>query len=139
MISPGTMKAPLHAARERHNPTVFLVPQGQILKCFFDMAGICRFAEQSATEGHRSPRGFEGIGRQFLRHETDHGAGGAVVGDDVVTVHQNGPFAWIDDPADGADQRRLARAVGTQQCEDLALANVEIDVFESPETGGVGF
>src|SRR6266849_339181 len=83
--------------------------------------------------------GLEGIGRQLLRHEADHGARGAVVGDDVVTVHPYAAFARIDDPADDADQRRLPRAVGTEQSEDLSTADVQVDVLESVEAGGVGF
>src|SRR6266849_3341113 len=83
--------------------------------------------------------GLEGIGRQLLRHEADHGARGAVVGDDIVTVHPYAAFARIDDPADDADQGRLPRAVGAEQREDLSAADVQADVLESPEAGGVGF
>src|SRR2546422_742186 len=61
------------------------------------------------------------------------------VGDEVVPVHPYAALARIDDPADDADQRRLPRAVGAEQGEDLSAADVQADVLESPEAGGVGF
>ena len=82
----GDQQPALHAARERHDLAVLLVPQRQVLEHLFDVGGIGRLAEQSAAEGHRRPHRFEGVGGQFLRHETDHRARGAVVGDDVVPV-----------------------------------------------------
>ena len=43
-----------------------------------------------------------------------------------------------DDAADDVDQRGLARAVGAQEGEDLALPNVEVDAFQRLEPRGVG-
>ena len=40
--------------------------------------------------------------------------------DDVVTVDQDVTFARIDDAADDADQRRLARAIRPEKSMDLA-------------------
>src|SRR5215469_4654560 len=43
----------------------------------------------------------------------------------------------IDDAADDADQGRLAGAIRAEQRENLAVADVEIDVFKRLESGGV--
>jgi hypothetical protein len=87
-------------------------------------AGFGRLAEQAAAERHRRPHRFEGVGGQFLRHQADQRARGAVVGDDVVAVDRTRARAGIDDAADDADQRGLAGAVGAEQGEDLAAADV---------------
>jgi hypothetical protein len=55
-----------------------------------------------------------------------------------VTVDRHGAGAGGDDAAYDADQRGLAGAVGAQQREDLALADLEIDVLERLQTRGVG-
>jgi hypothetical protein len=52
-------------------------------------------------------------------------ARGAVVADDVVAVGQHRPKAGADDAADDADQGGLAGAVGAEQGEDLAAADVQ--------------
>src|SRR5881398_2856850 len=57
----------------------------------------------------------------------------------VVTVHPDAAFARIDDPADDADQRRLLRAVGAEQREDLSAADAQVDVLERPQAGSVRF
>jgi hypothetical protein len=46
--------------------------------------------------------------------------------------------AGIDDAADDADQRGLAGPVGTQQGEDLALLDVQIDPLEGLMAGRIG-
>src|SRR6516162_2781040 len=43
----------------------------------------------------------------------------------------------IDDAADDADQSRLAGAIRAEQRENLAVADVEVDVFKRLESGGV--
>ena len=51
----------------------------------------------------------------------------------TVTV----PAVGVDDAADDVDQRRLAGAVRPEQREDLAAADVEVDVLERLEAGRV--
>ena len=58
---------------------------------------------------------LERVGRQFLRHQTDHRAGGAIVAHDVVAIDEHGAAGRVDDAADDADQRRLAGAVRPEQ------------------------
>ena len=73
----------------------------------------------------------------LLRHQADLRAGRAVVTDDVVASHQHPAFARIDDAADDADQGGLARAVGAEQGEDLALANVQVDALQGRVPGRI--
>src|SRR5690606_32164348 len=93
-----------------------------------------RLAVQSAREAHRRPDAFEGVGRQLLRHQSDLRACGAVVADDVVAVRGHATAAGRDDATDDADQRRLAGAVGTEQGEDLAAPDLQVDRLERLET-----
>src|SRR5215471_6239015 len=86
----------------------------------------------------RSPNRLESVGREFLRHEADQRAGDAEIPEDVVTVHRNGAFREVHDPADDVDQRGLARPVRAEQGENLAAANVQVDAPECLETGSVG-
>jgi uncharacterized protein YjhX (UPF0386 family) len=125
----GDQEAPLHPAGKRDDLAVLPAPQRQVLEHLFDVLGIRLFAEQSAAKRHRSPYRLECVGRQLLRHQTDHRAGGAVGLDDIVPADQTF-LGRIDDPAYRADQRRLACAVRTQQREDFAAANLQVDVFQ---------
>jgi hypothetical protein len=45
----------------------------------------------------------------------------------------------VDDAADDADQRRLARAIGSQQREDLAAADLEVDTLQGLKARREGF
>ena len=91
------------------------------------LAGLPNRPRLKLTVAHTR---LEGVGGQFLRHQADHRAGGAIVGDDVVAIDGDVPRGCIDDAADDADQRRLAGAVGSQQRENLAAADLEIDVLQ---------
>ena len=134
----GDHHAALHAAGQRDDLGVLLVPQRQVLQHLLDMGGVLRLAEQAAAEADGRPHRFEGVGVQFLRHQADQRARGAIVASmswpSTVTL----PVARIDDAADDADQRGLAGAVRPQQREDLAAPDVEIDVVQRLETGAVG-
>ena len=88
-------------------------------------------------EPHRKKALLEGVGRQFLRHQTDQRARLPIIGNDVVAVDFHHAGRRIDDAADDADQCRLAGAVRAEQREDLAMANVQADVFECLESGSV--
>ena len=75
---------------------------------------------------------------EFLRHQADHRAGGAIVRDDVVAGDRDLAGARLDDAADDVDQRRLAGAVRPEQRENLAAADVQVDALQRLEAAGVG-
>ena len=127
--------AALHAARKRHDPVVFPVPEREVRQHPLDMLRVRRLAEQAAAERHRIPDRLERIGCELLRNEPDERARGAIVGKNVVAIDGNAPFGRVGDAANRADERRLAGAVRAEQRENLAAANFEIDVLERAETG----
>src|SRR5690606_24038298 len=57
---------------------------------------------------------------------------------DVVAVDEDAARAGVDDAADHADQRGLAGAVGAEQREDLAAADLEVDPAQGMEARLVG-
>ena len=134
----GDQHPPLHAAGQRHDPGVFLVPQRQLPEHLLDVAGIRRLAEQPAGKAHGRRRRLEGVGGQFLRHQADQAARGAIVGEDVVAVDGDRARGRLHDAADDIDQRRLAGAVRPEQRKDLAVADLQVDVLQGLEARGVG-
>ena len=88
----GDHHAALHAAGQRDDLGVLLVPQRQVLQHLLDMRGIFRLAEQAAAEADGRPHRFERIGVQFLRHQPDQRARGAVVAVDVVAADGDAAF-----------------------------------------------
>ena len=46
---------------------------------------------------------------------------------DVAAVEEDRPADRVDQPADRLEQRRLAGAVGAEQRDDLALADLDVD------------
>ena len=134
----GDHHAALHAARERHDLVVFLVPERERAQRLLDVRRVGRLAEQAAAEGDGGPDGFERVGRELLRHQADHRAHGAVVARDVEAGDRDRALVEPHDAADESDQRGLAGAVRAEQREDLALADIEVDELERTETRGVG-
>jgi hypothetical protein len=57
----------------------------------------------------------------------------------VAAVHRHRAAGRIDDAADDADQRGLAGAVRSEQRENLAAPDVQVDAFQRLEAGLVGF
>jgi hypothetical protein len=85
---------------------------------------------QSAAEIHGRPHCLECIGGQFLWHQADLRPDDAVVARDLVIIYDHDSIACRDDAADDADQCRLARAVGTQQCKDFTFVDLKIDPLQ---------
>src|SRR4051812_47640848 len=56
----------------------------------------------------------------------------------VMARDRHGAGGGVDEAADDADQRGLARAVRTEQREDLAAVDVEIDALERLKAGRIG-
>ena len=130
--------AALHAARQFLDDRVALVPQRQVAQQLFDQRGVGRAAEQAAAEPHGGADRLERVGVEFLRHEADARAGLAIGANVVVPVHGDGTSGGGDEAADRADQRRLARAIGAEQREDLAAVDVEVHALQRLVTGGIG-
>src|SRR6476469_5512202 len=97
------------------------------------MCRIGRAPEQSATKAHGSPDRFESVGGKFLRDETDLRSGAAVIAHDIAAIDENVTRRRRHNAADDTDQSRFARAVGTEQGENLALEDFEIDRFQRLE------
>jgi hypothetical protein len=103
------------------------------------MGRVLRLAEQAAAEADGRPYGLKGVGVQFLRHEADQRARGAIIPVDVMAADGDAAFAQIGDAADDADQCGLAGAVRAQQREYLAALNIQIDAVQRLESEAVGF
>src|SRR5437660_4596507 len=103
------------------------------------MGRVLWFAEQAAAEADGRPYGLKGVGVQFLRHQPDQRARGAIVPVDVMAADGDAALAQIGDAADDADQRSLAGAVRAKEGEYLAALDVQIDVVQRLEAGAVGF
>jgi hypothetical protein len=80
---------------------------------------------------------FEGIGCQFLRNETDHCAGVAVILDNVVTVDRNRSLRGIYNSTNDADQRGLSRAIRAQQRKNFAAPDLQVDVPKGHKPGSI--
>ncbi len=134
----GDHHPPLHAAGERRDLGVLLVPQGQVAQHLFHVGVVGRLPEQAAAVIDGRPDGFEGVGRQLLGHQADLGPRRPVVLDHVVAIRQHTAIGGAHQAAGYADQGRLARAVGAEQGEDLPLPDDQVDALERLETASVG-
>src|SRR5579862_9303373 len=94
--------------------------------------------EQAAAEADRGPYGLIGIRGQFLGHQADLRACRAVVADHIMTVGDDPSAARRHDAADDVDQRGLAGAVRSQEREDLAPVDLEVDGLERAHSRGIG-
>ena len=128
----------LHAAGEGHHLVVALVPQRQIAQHPLDVGRVGRAPEQAAAELTRRPDALERVGGQLLRDQADLEPRLAVVAQDVVAVDPHRAPRRGDDAADDADERGLAGAVGAEQREDLALADLEVDRLQRHQPRRIG-
>ena len=122
--------ASFHAARQRHDFVFAFVPKRQFFEHLFDVLRIRAFAEQTAAERDGVPNRFEHVGRELLRHEADLRAGAAKIFDDVVTVGDDRSGGEIHGSAHDADQRGFSRSVRSEQREDFAALDLEVDVLQ---------
>jgi hypothetical protein len=67
---------------------------------------------------------------EALRHVADLQLDVVGVAQDVEAKAGAGAFVGSEQAADHADRRRLSRAVRTEEADDLALANVEVDMID---------
>ena len=74
--------------------------------------------------------GEERIEHDLLRDDPDRGLGVLALAVDVEAPDLGAAAGLVDHSRQDVDQRRLARAVGAEQPEDLALRHIEADVVE---------
>src|SRR5204863_8502618 len=91
----------------------------------------------SATERDGRPHRLEHVGVQLLRHKPDPRARLAIVANDVESIDERFARRRPDDPADDADERGLAGAVGAEEREDFAPPDLEVDALQRLQPGGV--
>ena len=102
------------------------------------MAGIRGLAKQAAAESSHVKRRLEGLGRQFLRHETDSRARSTIVIDIIVAIDEHRAAGLRYDAADDINQGCLAGPVWTKQAKDLTTVDFEVHGFERLESSSVG-
>ena len=83
-------------------------------------------------------RRLEHVEVDFLRHDADAGLGRLELAVDVVAEHADAAGRLVHQRGDDADQRGLAGAVGTEQREEIALLDVEVDALQRLDTILVG-
>src|SRR5690554_106487 len=80
----------------------------------------------------------EHIEREFLRNKADAAAHLAPVAGNIEAERRDRTASGSEQTTNRADQRRLARAVRAQQRENLALADLKVDVGERRRSALVG-
>ncbi len=93
----GNQHTPLHAAGKLPQHVVLLVPERQGFEDAFDQLRILLLSVQSARKADGVPNRLELVGRQFLRHEADEGAGLAKILHHIVPANEHRTVARIDD------------------------------------------
>jgi hypothetical protein len=114
----------LHPARQLTELAGALVPQPERAQDFLDPLGAGRTAEHPARKGDGAVDPREHVEAELLRHQADARPQLAPVLRHVLAEGADGPGGRADEAADRADQRRLAGAVGAEQGEDLAAADL---------------
>ena len=73
---------------------------------------------------------LEYVDVDFLRNDTDAGAGSLRMGIDVDTEYLDPAAGLVDERRDDADGRRLAGTVGAEQGEEITFLDDEIDALQ---------
>lgn len=134
----GDQHTPLHAAGKLAQHIVLLVPERQGFQDALDQFRVLLLPVQAAREADGVPHRLELVGRQFLRHKSDQGAGLAKILHHIMPADKHRTFTRIDEAADNRDQRRLAGAVRAEKGKDF-LPDIEADTFERLKAVCVGF
>src|SRR5213082_3386807 len=133
-------QAALHAAGQaaRHAPAP--LPQLQLLEVL--LGALARYRARDAVEArlvdHDGVRGLEHVEVQFLRHDADAGLGRLQLVVDVVAEDARLAGGLVDERGDDPDERGLAGAVGSEQREEVAPLDLEVDALERLHAVSVG-
>jgi len=122
--------AALHAAGELAHVGLGLVGEAELGQQLVDPGVVAAHAEVAALDAQRLAHAEEGVEHQLLRHDAQLSPRRGVVGDDIVAEHRDAAAAGARKAREDGDERRLARAVGPEQAEELALADVEAHLVQ---------
>ena len=117
--------AALHPARQRAHVDVGLRREVEVVHHLVDPAVVAADAEIPGLQAQRLAHGEERVEHQFLRHHPEQPARAAVVPGDVRAENAYRAGIGPCQARDHIDQRGLARAVGAEQAEELALLDRE--------------
>ena len=118
---------PLHAAGERAHIGVGLRGEIEVVQDLVDPRVVVAQTEVARLDPERFANGEKRIENELLRHDPEEPPGPAIIGDHVVTEHSRRAAVSAGEPGDDRDQRGLAGAVGTEQPEEFALLDEQID------------
>ena len=129
------VEAALHAAGEAaHRLARSILQPGQRQRPLDPLGQLgAAQAVQAAEEAQVLPRGQILVQGQVLWHQADGAAGGERVARQIVTGHARAAPAGRDHAAHHRDGRGLAGAVGSEQAEDLALLDVQVEGTDSAQ------
>ena len=136
----GDHHAALHAARQRHDLAVLLVPQRQVAQHLLEVGRVRRLAEQAAAEAAPWPtrsrtRRWTAPAAPGRSWRAPRGSRGTMSWPSAV--HRAGASA-LTMPQTMLISVVLPAPFGPEQREDLAAADLEVDVLQRLEARGVG-
>ena len=126
----GDQQPPLHAARQGARIGIGLVGQVHRREQLVALPLGRRNAVQPGLDLQRLARREERVEDDLLRDDADRPLGVARMLVDVEAPDRHLAAGLHDQAGEDVDQRRLARAVGAEQAEDLPARHVEADVVE---------
>src|SRR5688500_5553685 len=103
------------------------------------MGGVSFFTEHAAAERKSGSDFIKFIGREMMGNKTNQCERSGVGIDTVLAIVSDTSSSWVDDAVHNADQRGFAGTIRSEQRDDFAFLDFEIDVFECFEACGVGF
>ena len=124
--------AALHAAGERSHVGIRLRREVEVMQDLVDPRALLAQAEVTRLELERLAHAEERIEHELLRDDAEASPCGSEIGDDVVAEHAHGAAVGARQSRDDRDERRLAGAVWTEQPEELALRDRQVDAVERP-------
>ena len=87
-------------------------------------------AEIAGLDLERFAYAEERVEDELLRHDAEQPACATVILDHIVAEYARGAAVGAGQPGEDGDQGRLARAVGTEQAEELTRFDNQIDARE---------
>ena len=134
----GDHQPPLHAARQRARVGVRLVGEAHRVEQRHRLAPRLGHAVEAGLDLQRLERREERVEQDLLVDDADRRLGVARVGVDVEPPDRCAAARLVDEARQDVDERRLARAVGAEQAEDLPARHVEGDVVERALAACIG-